>query len=503
MRKISIFLVSLLLIASLSVASASESDISIMSEDATIALYPGQSGIMEFTVSAEGFEEPDSTPASTGSGTTTTASPTYPPTTTPGVPVPPDPPSSSSSLVSASSSGPFAYSGATASLYSMLSYPTLSLKYDMPDGIEVEFESESVIVPLNSEKVVEATVSVDDSLEYGSYTGTVTVRSNAGHSATIPLYVDVKPFIDIVLFDLVVSPDDAAEGDTVFFCATAINNGDEATGPITCSILDRDSGDVLASQGFGLAANSSGEVTVAWTCIEGIYDFKAEISSPYNERITYNNILFGSIEIGACDDTASCAYGFYLLGIESYENGDWESAFGQLESARSLYQSIPDAEMAALVDSYLEMASAHVLAGEYYQLGIEAEATGDLALAEGHFKAAEVIYTELGDRDGINMCFTKLLDISSQGPPVTYSSTGSFPWFAAVVPLVIIFGFILYMGYAKRRCRSRHEDFDAYEILVKDLEKQVFSGELTREEFERLCIRLKEKLASITEAQGG
>jgi len=479
MRRLATVMLLVALLSSMGIVLASEDRVEIGSETESIQLFPGRS--VSFTVTLRSIEGEQDYNPSTNNPTTN------PPTTTPAPTVDPPPPPSlpnigiDSMITSLSKSS-------SMSMYSMLaSSPQLTLRSEPPEGLDVEFETETLIVQYGVDYEVTVRVSALDSIEPGDYIVPITVRSNSWHYDTLEVPVTVLPYIDVVLNDVTVSDSLPEEGDDVVFTISATNYGEESTEEITCAIYNKDTNNRMASKQISLEANETKVFDVEWVAVEGAYNFRVFISSPENEIITTNNFFFFSLKVGPAFIPVDLGEKYFSEGLVYFESKKWQDAIDAFGLAIEEFQKEGRDNKVLTSQTYLEISEKYLEAHLLYSEGIEAMEGGNIELAKEKLHAAELIYTELGDIEKIDLCFNQIICLDDNEDDVVEQDASflPYPWYTFTVPLLMI---IVFLGYTVKPKNTR--DLNG---LLDELEQMYRAGQIREDVYikEKYKIKLK------------
>ncbi len=365
--------------------------------------------------------------------------------------------------------------------------PQLTLSAEPPEGLEIEFEKTAFYVEYNTNVEVSVKIEASEDIEPGDYTIPIKVRSNSGHYDTIEVGVTVLPYIDIIINEVTVSDTLPDGGDNVVFTVSVTNMGESPTGEVTCAIYNKDTNERMASEVVSLSANETTEFDVNWTAVEGAYSFRVFISSPANEKITANNYYFLSMKVGPAFMPVDLGEEYFSEGLVYFESKKWQEAIDMFNLAIVEFQEDGEDNKVTTVQSYLDISSKYLEAHNLYNEGIDAMEAGDIALAKEKLRAAETIYTELGDLEKINLCFDQIISLNEPEEDANpkESSFLPYPWYTFTVPLLMI---IVFLGYTSRSKPST--DLNA---LLLDLERMYEKGQISEGTYvkEKYKIKLK------------
>lgn len=475
MKRFLTVLLLLMMMASVASLQAKEASVEIASDVENIDIYPGMS--KTFTVFVRSNEDQSSEdPGETNPPSTTNPPTTVPPTEPPG---PSPPPSPNSVNVTDSLSSSLSMSGPSKSMSFALYSPHMTVRADAPDGFTVEFESDSMAVPYDTDVGIDVRVTAAESVEFGDYVITITARSNTGHYDTVDINVRVLHYIDVAINDVTINESLLEDGDNAVFTANISNTGEDGTGSIICAIYEKETNKRIASKEFELGANETGDIEIEWIAVEGLYNFRVFVSSPENERVTTNNYFFLSLKVGPSFMPVHKGEEYFSQGLIYYESMKWQDAIDSFSLAIVEFENDGNTSKLNTSQIYIDIAQKYLLAGNLYQEGIQAIDDGDFELAKDRLHEAELIYTELGDIDKISLCFNTIIELNGSGEAdittTSESSALSYPWYIFTVPVALI---LVFLGYTRKSKPS-----NSYDDILETLKIMRDRGSISEEDY--------------------
>ncbi|RZN48535.1 hypothetical protein EF808_02840 [archaeon] len=402
-------------------------------------VYAGYSTSIDVTVLTSSTGEPTTTPSPTTSPS--------PPTETP--PPPPSPPSESSFVTGGGMGMP---GTGSASSFKMANVNNIYLSVMGPPEWDVTLSEDRLILEGNDSETVTVDVSVPEGEAPGLYEIQFTATSSIGdRSVTLPVRV-LEPY-DVILSNLVITPEEPALGDTVNVSVDVTVDGDvNLPDKILGFYIPEIAQGNLASTTLSFEPNSTQTVTLSWGASR-LGDLTAKMylnPHQYDSNID-NNSIQTTFTVAEAEDPCTLAEETFEAAMEVYEE-DCEEARSQLEIARALYEQCGDEDGVAQCDFYLEKCDKYGLAEELVEQGDAFADQGDCESAINKWQDAREIYASYDDDAMVQMIDDRIESCEEDDGTPWYMQT----WFLGLLLLLLLLA-ILIILLARRREEEEEE----------------------------------------------
>jgi tetratricopeptide (TPR) repeat protein len=388
-------------------------------------VYAGYSTSIDVTVLTSSTGEPTTTPPPTTSP---------PPTTTP-LPTPPEPPEESTFVTGGGMGMPG--TGSTSS-FKMANVNNIYLSAMGPPEWDVTLSEDRLILEDNDSGVVTVDVSVPEGEAPGLYEIQFTATSSIG-DRTLLLPVRVLEPYDVVLSNIVISPEEPALGDTVNVSVDVTVNGDvNLPDKILGLYIPEIAQGNLASTTVSFDPNSTQTVTLSWGASQlGDLTAKMYLNPHQFDSDVSNNSIETAFTVQEAEDPCTLAQETFDAAMEIYEE-DCEAARSQLEMARALYEQCGDEEGVAQCEALLEKCDKYGLAEELVEQGDAFADQGDCESAIEKWQDAREIYASYDDDAMVQMIDDRIESCEPEDETPWYMQTWSLGLLLLLILLLIL-----------------------------------------------------------------
>lgn len=341
--------------------------------------------------------------------------------------------------------------GSTA--FKMANVNNIYLSVMGPPEWDVSVSKDRLILEGNDSETVTVDVSVPEGEAPGLYEVQFTATSSIGdRSVILPVRV-LEPY-DVILSNIVITPEDPALGDTVNVSVDVTVDGDvDLPDKIIGLYIPEIAQGNLASTTLSFEPNSTQTVTLSWGASRlGDLTAKMYLNPHQFDSNIDNNSIQTAFSVSEAEDPCTLAEETFEAAMEVYEE-DCEEARSQLEIARALYEQCGDEEGVALCDFYLEKCDKYGLAEELVEQGDAFADQGDCESAISKWQDAREIYASYDDDAMVQMIDDRIESCEEDEGTPWYMQT----WFLGLLLLLLLLA-ILIILLARRREEEEEEE---------------------------------------------
>ncbi|MCC7569542.1 MAG: hypothetical protein KO463_08025 [Candidatus Methanofastidiosa archaeon] len=284
----------------------------------------------------------------------------------------------------------------------------LSFEAVAPSSWDVSLSESSVIMGEGTSRDIRLLISVPSSAAPGTYAVTVNVNADIGKRST-ELAVEVLAPFDVVMSSFSSSPAVVRVGEQITVSAQVRMNGPASLdGKVVALYIDGVSRSKVSYTMVDLTPDSVKTVTLSWTATQsGTFTSRMYINPTLFETSTANNQVAGTITILPPEDPCNLAHQVYAEALVLYE-ADCASATSALTAAQSLYEQCGDAEGVQNCTRLLERCVAYAQASDLVDMGNAFEAGGSCMNAVIKWQEAICIYRAYDDDAMVGMLTAKI-----------------------------------------------------------------------------------------------